>query len=155
MSFDRAVEWLIAVEGGYVNDPNDPGGETKYGISRRSYPHLDIKNLTKADAEKVYKTDFWDRVRADEMPYNLALPVFDMAVNAGPTLAIKCLQRALSVADDGKLGPITLAKAQHAPKNAPRYFAQHRLMVYSEMKGWVHYKKHWILRTLKCLLEAP
>lgn len=82
-SFEWAVMFVLDHEGGYVNDPNDPGGETKYGISKASYPGLDIANLTIQDAKDIYQRDYWLAVGADEMPMDIALAVFDFAVNAG------------------------------------------------------------------------
>lgn len=79
--FAAALELLLHFEGGYVNDPNDAGGETKYGISKRAYPNLDIASLTKSDAAEIYLRDYWDACRCSEMPEPLSLSVFDYAVN--------------------------------------------------------------------------
>lgn len=85
--FGSAVRFVLAREGGYSNDPDDPGGETKYGICKRFYPHLDIKNLTRAEAEAIYKTDYWDRVGCPALPWPTDLIVFDTAVNHGVSFA--------------------------------------------------------------------
>lgn len=79
-----------SLDDGYVNDPNDPGGETKYGISKRAYPHLDIKNLTLADALNLYYTDYWYVGRSEAFPLNVC--VLDCAVNNGTGTAKKFLQ---------------------------------------------------------------
>lgn len=81
--FGSAVSFVLAQEGGYVNDPADPGGETKYGISKRSYPYLDIASLTVDQAKAIYYTDYWEASGADRLPMPLALVVFDTAVNTG------------------------------------------------------------------------
>jgi lysozyme family protein len=108
-AFSNALSRTLKFEGGYVNDPNDPGGETNFGISKRSYPHLDIKNLTLEEATKIYERDFWHRAGCARLPDAVAVAHFDAAVNHGIAGAIKILQRALRVMDDGKLGPKTLA----------------------------------------------
>lgn len=110
--FERAIPLLLEHEGGYVNDPADPGGETKFGISRRSYPDLDIAALTREQAEDIYRRDFW---RYDDfIEQGVATKVFDMAVNMGAAKAHTLLQVALNglgdrVAVDGRLGPQTRA----------------------------------------------
>lgn len=83
MTFDEAVAHILRFEGGYVNDPADPGGETKYGISKRAYPQLDIKNLTVEDAKAIYYRDYWLPAGCDSLPTAAAFLVFDFAVNAG------------------------------------------------------------------------
>lgn len=96
-SFDLAIEKTLKHEGGYVNDPKDPGGETNFGISKRSYPNEDIKGLTKARAKEIYKRDFWSKVSGDKIKsQNAADSVFDMAVNAGPGKALELAKKALA-----------------------------------------------------------
>jgi hypothetical protein len=114
INFQSAVNELIDFEGGYVNDGDDSGGETKFGISKRSYPHLDIKNFTKDEAKKIYYRDFWlkgDYGRITDG--RLASKMLSLAVHIGPRNATLLLQRAIqalgiSITQDGYLGPITL-----------------------------------------------
>lgn len=106
VNFDTAFDRLIGHEGGYVNNPADPGGETNWGISKRSYPHIDIKNLTRDDAKVIYRQDFWDVLGEDAHPA-IKFQVFDFAVNSGIQTAIRKLQDAVRVADDGHWGPIS------------------------------------------------
>ena len=87
------MPWIIKVEGGYVNDPDDPGGETKYGISKRAYPKLDIKNMTKDLAREIYKRDYWDACGCDDLPPGLDVAAFDAAVNMGRLTAIAILKQ--------------------------------------------------------------
>lgn len=82
-SFEWAVKFVLDHEGGYVNDPSDPGGETKYGISKASYPNVDIANLTVDQAKAIYRRDYWKPVGAGAQPQDIALALFDFAVNAG------------------------------------------------------------------------
>lgn len=109
MTFDSAFARVVDHEGGYVNDPADRGLKTKFGISQRAYPTLDIAALTLADARAIYRRDYWERCRCDAMPPVLAFAVFDLAVNAGRHAAVKDLQLALGVDSDGVLGPRTMA----------------------------------------------
>lgn len=82
-SYPNAFNFVIGAEGKLTDDPNDPGGLTKYGISHRAYPDKDIRNLTLADAEAIYKADYWDKCLCDTLPYPLDVAVFDTAVNMG------------------------------------------------------------------------
>ena len=86
-TFDSAFEIVVGIEGNYSNDPNDPGGETKYGISKRAHPSLDIANLTLEDAKAIYKKEYWDVLGLDNEPWYLQLNLFDIAVNEGQNLA--------------------------------------------------------------------
>lgn len=94
--FDRIMKIVFRHEGGYVNDPDDLGGETNFGITARRYPDLDIKNLTKEQAKEIYHRDFWLPMKMERFKdnINLALNVFDMAVNAGKQYAELCLSKA-------------------------------------------------------------
>ena len=109
--FHRCIDLIIAEEGGYINHPDDPGGETKFGISKRAYPQLDIPALTLARAVDLYPTDYWQPINGDPFPDGLALLLLDTAVNIGPMTAIRLLQQALKIQDDGLPGPITQATA--------------------------------------------
>jgi len=111
MNFYEAIERVLKHEAGYVNNPLDPGGETKWGISKRSYPDLDIANLTREQAIEIYRRDFWDRIHAGELYDGVAYQALDFAVNSGIETAVRYLQRALDVADDGHWGPVTKAAA--------------------------------------------
>src|SRR3990167_11517248 len=113
-AFDQALAFVLEWEGGLVSDPNDAGGLTNHGISQRPYPDLAIAALTRDDVVAIYARDYWAPIRGDELPAPLALVVFDSAVNQGVSRAIVCLQRALGVADDGELGPVTMEAGQRA-----------------------------------------
>jgi len=102
-TFLRAVEFTLSHEGQYVNDPDDPGGETNWGISKRSYPQLDIKNLTRDGAIAIYHRDFWTPLRCDEMGAVIGGKVFDMAVNIGRGRAVRLLQMSVNTHGGMKL----------------------------------------------------
>jgi lysozyme family protein len=92
--FDKAFEIVVGLEGGYVNHPLDPGGETKFGISKRAYPHLNIKTLTLEKAKSIYKKDYWDAAECSLLEPALALLYFDFAVNSGVGAARQMLKEA-------------------------------------------------------------
>lgn len=126
--FRQAVEVVLAHEGGYINDPNDLGGETKYGISKRSYPNVDIKSLTKEQAIEIYYRDWWARYKyGDIKDLTVATKVFDLSVNMGPRTAHRLLQKVLNwlgganLTEDGVLGPLTISAANQA---APQKLVQ-------------------------------
>ena len=81
--FDSALEFVLRWEGGYVNHPTDPGGETNMGISKRAYPNEDIKNMTRERAAFLYRRDYWDACNCDALLPGMALMAFDTAVNCG------------------------------------------------------------------------
>lgn len=114
-AFDRALAFVLAEEGGHVNDPRDAGGETKYGISARAYPHLTIATLTVQAAAEIYRRDYWARVRGDDLPPAIAMVTFDAAVNSGVRAATLWLQQAVRERADGEIGPKTLAAARLLP----------------------------------------
>ena len=132
-AFGIAIGFVLSMEGGFVNDPNDKGGATKYGISQRAYPDLDIQHLTEEQAVAIYYQDYWRACRCDELPAAAACLVFDTAVNMGTRTAIRFLQQSLKVVDDGIIGPKTLAASfinppaaylnDYLSHRANRYFA--------------------------------
>lgn len=147
MEFREAFDRIIGHEGGYVNDPNDPGGETNWGISKRSYPALDIKNLTRAKAQDIYYQDFWLNVNGDQLHDGVAYQLFDFAVNSGIGTAIRAYQRALGVADDGHFGPRSLAAAQSVSESDQimRVLAE-RLDFMTRTSGWPFFGRGWARR---------
>ena len=112
-NFDDIIEITLHHEGGYVHDPKDLGGETNFGIAKRFYPDEDIENLTKDRAKDIYKQDYWDKNKVDDLTDDLKHIFFDMCVNQGKGRAVKILQRSANAkgADlkvDGGLGPKTI-----------------------------------------------
>lgn len=106
--FALAVAETLKWEGGYVSDPNDPGGETNFGISKRDHPDLDIKNLTVDQAKTVYRDGYWKNLYSQIESQAVAFKLFDSGVNLGVGTAVKLLQEALGVPVDGSFGPNTL-----------------------------------------------
>ena len=98
-NLDRALAFTLRWEGGYVNDVNDPGGVTKYGISQRSFPDLDIKNLTLEEAKEIYRVKYWEAINGDARPFHEAVAIFDFAVNSGVHRALDMWAEAEDVDD--------------------------------------------------------
>jgi len=152
-NLDAALEIIFRHEGGYVWNPHDPGGETNMGISKRAYPRLDIKNLTKDQAATIYRNDYWNKVRGDDLPPGVDLSVFDMAVNAGPSRSAKILQKVIGTTKDGVIRVITLKTVTEAAYDdlAPyRYVIQDyyiaRLDFYRGLSGWDRFGRGWTRR---------
>lgn len=147
MNFDQAFDRLIGNEGGYVNNPADPGGETQWGISKRAYPNVNIRDLTREQAKAIYRRDVWQRASLDQFAPALAFQVFDAAVNHGVTGAIMMLQRAAGVADDGHVGPLSIEaiKAKPAPVLVMLFVAE-RIDFWTKLSTWVAFGKGWARR---------
>lgn len=153
MKFDDLVEYVLEHEGGYVNDPNDSGGETKYGISKRAYPDINIQLLTKEAAKEIYKHDYWDKVKGDYLPVPLRLMVFDTAVNMGVWRAAYILQKLLNVKKDGLIGLKTLAAlGDYDDARLLIDYALERHMHYAYVADWDRYGKGWSKRLLDVAL---
>ena len=145
MNFDDAFSRLINSEGGYTNNPADPGGETKFGISRRSYPNVDIANLTLEGAKEIYLRDFWNPI-GDAHP-SIKFQAFDFAVNSGIQTAIRKLQAAIGVADDGHWGPISQAAADKTSESDMiMLLLAERLDFMTRLKNWPDASRGWSRR---------
>lgn len=130
MNFDKAIEFILKFEGGYVNDPQDPGGETKYGISKKAYPKLNIKDLSLNEAKKIYESNYWLASKASELKDELQLIHFDTSVNMGNHRAVKILQSASGATIDGIFGSETKSKSD---KISVERYALERMFHYCEI----------------------
>ena len=159
MNFDKAFDRLIGHEGVYSDDPKDPGnwtggrvrvGElkgTKYGIAANTYGDLDIKGLTLDAAKAIYYRDWWLKAGADQLDAAIVYQLWDFAVNAGMSTAKRALQRAVGMADDGNIGPLTIAAVQAMPAtDVLMRFAAQRLRFYTSLSNWPAYGKGWTNR---------
>jgi lysozyme family protein len=145
--FADFINRILSHEGGYVNDPRDPGGETQWGISKRTYPTVNIKTLTRDQAIALYKRDFWDASKASSLPPSVGFQLLDAAVNSGIGQATRWLQRAARVADDGRIGPATLAAIKAAdPNDLVLRFLAERLEFMTGLKTWTTFGKGWARR---------
>lgn len=155
MNRNEAIKFIIEHEGGYVNNPKDPGGETKYGIAKKFYPNEDIKNLTIERAIELYKKDYWDKCKCDEMPISIALYVFDTAVNQGCGFAIKMLQKALGINPDGIIGKQTLDKIKSVSlSKLIEDMSFIRVERYKNTKNFDVFGKGWLAREEKTKRKA-
>ncbi len=146
-TFPDCIAHVLAAEGGLVNDPKDPGGVTKFGISQRSYPALDIRALTLDDAKAIYQRDYWTPIQGEALPAGLDLLVLDHAVNAGPARAVRLLQHLVGVPEDGLMGPVTLAGIASAdPQDLIARFSELRLDFYRDLPTWRHFGAGWSRR---------
>jgi len=143
---------LIKDEGGYVDDPDDFGGRTKYGISQRAYPDEDIKNLTLDRARALYQKDYWQRGRCEELPREIRYIYFDTCVNMGIRTAVKLLQRAAGISDDGVFGKMTLKASENVTL---KRYAEERLLQYNSIiksnPKLEKYRKGWTNRVERIL----
>lgn len=151
-AFMKAVQRVLREEGGYSNDPRDPGGETQYGISKRAYPVLDIARLTVEDAIAIYHRDYWLAASCDKLPADVAPAVFDAAVNQGVSRAIQMLQAATGANVDGVAGPKTIAAA--SKPDALVDFTVQRILHYVALPAFRTYGKGWLRRAVRAAVES-
>lgn len=155
LTFDTAFTRLLGHEGNYSNDPKDPGGETKWGISKRSYPNLNIKDLTQDQAKAIYLSDFWSKVNGDNLPSAVMWNLFDFAVNSGISTAIRYLQKSVGVADDGHWGPMSQAAAEKMGENdMVMLLVANRMEFQAKLSTWPSYGKGWTNRNAQNLRYA-
>ena len=154
-TFVRAIDRVLIHEGGDADDPRDAGGRTRWGISQKTYPTLDIRKLTRAEAIALYRRDFWTPIQGDALPPALAFQVLDAAVNHGVGRAIRWLQRLAGVAVDGRLGPVTLAAIRSADEARliERLLAL-RLELYAEHDQFAAFGRGWTRRIAANLAYA-
>jgi lysozyme family protein len=145
--FVHAIDRVLIHEGGLSDDPRDAGGRTRWGISQKTYPTLDIGKLTRADAIALYRRDFWAPIQGDALPPALAFQALDAAVNHGVGRTVRWLQRLAGVKIDGRLGPVTLAAIQGADEARliERLLAL-RLELYAEHERFAVFGRGWTLR---------
>ena len=147
MTFESLIDRVLSHEGGYVNHPDDPGGETKFGITKRTYPHIDIAALTRGEAIEIYRRDFWQRVQGDKLPPAFVFQVLDAAVNHGIGNAVRWMQRAAGAADDGVIGEVTLARVARAePADLVLVFNAERLEFYAALTTFQAFGRGWVRR---------
>jgi lysozyme family protein len=126
-NFERSLKWLDISEGGFVNDPDDPGGATNRGVTQATYDAFrrrngvatqSVRRITDEEVRQIYRRQYWDRVQGDELPSGVDYAVFDFAVNSGVSRAAKHLQALVRVGQDGIIGEITLAAVEAHPDKA-------------------------------------
>jgi len=164
-NFEQSLKMLLHHEGGYVWHPEDPGGETNLGVTRAVYEQWvgrqvmdgEMKRLKVADVAPIYKTNYWDRIRGDDLPSGLDFAAFDWAVNSGTGRPARVIQKYISAKQDGAIGPKTLALvAENDPSNMIQYLYEQRQKFYERLKTFDTFGKGWTRRnqeTLKAAME--
>lgn len=147
MTFEQCLNIVLEHEGGYIHHESDPGGETNFGISKRYYPNLDMKNLTVSQAAQIYKMDYWDKSMCEMLPFTIRLLFFDACVNQGIPRATMLMQRSCGLSGDGVLGPISLNAIREMPTKDLIYrFSMARLDAYTKNPNWPTFGKGWVKR---------
>mgnify|MGYP003643636896 CR=1 FL=1 len=158
MNFDQAFDALLKHEGGYSDHAADPGGKTRFGITEAVAREVgyrgDMRELPLDLAKRIYKDNYWNPVKADELPATVRYLVFDAAVNSGVGQATRWLQRAVGTKDDGVIGPMTLmAVKQSNPEALARRVLAQRLRFMSGLANWPAFSRGWA-RRIADLLEV-
>lgn len=161
-SWGTGIEFVLRMEGGLTDDPNDPGGLTNFGISQKAYPQIDIEKLTVDQAKDIYKKDYWEACKCDELPFPFDIAVFDCAVNQGVGKARRLLQIALNVQVDGIIGDSTIAAAFKATPGIFKKMLAERISEYLRLmiknNSLLIFAKNWIYRVLslqELILKQP
>jgi lysozyme family protein len=162
-NFPRELADELVFEGGFVDDPQDPGGATDFGITLATLGHWEgrpatiaqLEALSAADKAAIYRALFWNVVQGDELPGGVDLVVFDMAVNGGPRAAVEMLQTRVGTKPDGVMGQITLGTVQRAAR-IPLIgaYSAGREAFYRGLKGFPRFGAGWLSRVDKCEAEA-
>ena len=154
-NFEKCLEIILYHEGGYVDHPEDPGGETNLGITKKVYEKWngtkDMRDLTVEDVTPIYKENYWKQVKGDSLPIGLDLCVFDFGVNAGPGRGVRFLQRILNVTQDGDIGPITLSALENYLKENSvgeiiKQYQDDRQVYYEKLHHFPTFGRGWTRR---------
>ena len=150
-SFEKAIDRVLAHEGGYVNDPRDNGGETNWGITRNTATAAGYKgsmrDMTREQAKAIYRKQYWDAVKADQLPFVVAFQLFDAAVNHGVRRAIMLMQQSVGTTQDGVIGGKTIqAISSRDPQQLALLFNAVRLEFYAGLADFAHFGKGWTRR---------
>ena len=154
-NYDKCLKTILHHEGGYVNHPKDPGGETNLGVTKRVYQEhggtKDMKDLLVEDVAPIYKKGYWDKIKGDDLPGGLDLCVFDFGVNAGPGRAAKFLQSMIGTTVDGGIGPNTLAKVEeyvreNGEHETVKKYQEMRQKYYEQLSTFATFGRGWTRR---------
>jgi lysozyme family protein len=151
--FEACMPYIFRMEGGYSDVQGDRGGPTNFGItlealkeweSNASLTANDVKALTQEQAKEIYRANYWNKMQCGALPDGLDLEVFDFGVNAGPSKAVKTLQRIVGATEDGSTGPITLAAVKtFRPEDLVERYTAARLDYYKSLTGEVQFLAEW------------
>lgn len=162
-NFARSLALVLKSEGGFVNNPKDPGGPTNKGITIATYRRYvsakatvdDLKRISDADVAKVYRKQYWDAVKGDDLPDGVDYATMDFAVNSGPSRSAKYLQAAVGVPQDGSIGPATIAAAKAKPAGVViDTLCDARLAFLKRLPTWTTFGKGWTSRVASVRANA-
>jgi len=162
-NFDKCLKMLLSHEGGFVNHPEDPGGITNLGVTKKVYDEWtgresteqEMRDLTPEDVAPIYKKNYWDRVKGDSLPSGLDWACFDWAVNSGSGRPAKAVQRAVGATADGAIGPATLGLVMEKdPKFIIEYVHDVRQDFYKSLKTFETFGRGWTRRNKETLHQA-
>lgn len=163
-NYSTALKAVLQHEGGFVNDPKDPGGATNKGITQKVYdawrkkqdfPKRSVRLLNDLEINAIYKQDYWDKINGDHLPNGLDYCIFDFAVNSGTSRAAKFLQRVLGALDDGQIGPATLGLIKLMPvKEIIDHLCNDRLAFLKSLDTFEHFGKGWTTRIKEVRAKA-
>jgi lysozyme family protein len=154
-NFQRSLALVLAHEGGFSNNPHDPGGMTNLGVTKKAWEacvgrqveEAEMRSLTPEKVMPLYKTKYWDACKCDELPLGVDYAVFDFAVNAGVSRASKTMQAALGTAADGIVGPATIGVAVNAdPDEFLEKFSAAKEQFYRSLSTFDHFGRGWLRR---------
>ena len=162
--FDACVPYIFRMEGGYSDDPGDPGGATNYGITLATLRAWDrdpdltpanVRAMTQRQAREIYRANYWNAMQCGALPPGLDLEVFDFGVNAGPSRAIKTLQSLVGVTEDGFMGPVTLAAVRtREPFELIERYTEARLEFYKSLRSESEFLRGWERRVTEIQTAA-
>jgi len=162
-NFDKCLSMLLHHEGGFVNHPQGPGGMTNLGVTKKVYEawvghevtESTMKDLTFVDVAPIYKKNYWDKVRGDDLPSGVDWCAFDWGVNSGTGRPAKAIQRAVGATPDGAIGPMTLqAVFNHEPQSVIESVYQQRQKFYESLRTFEHFGRGWTRRNKETLDQA-
>jgi lysozyme family protein len=162
-NFNKCLTMLLHHEGGFVNHPKDPGGMTNLGVTKAVYDkwigreatEQEMRDLTPEDVAPIYKKNYWDRVKGDDLPSGVDWACFDWAVNSGSGRPAKALQRCVGATPDGAIGPMTLrAVADNEPKRLVEGVYTQRQKFYEDLKTFETFGRGWTRRNKETLDSA-
>jgi hypothetical protein len=151
-NFEQCLSLILKHEGGYVNNPKDPGGMTNLGVTKRVWEEwvghpvdeAAMKALGPSDVAPLYKKNYWDKIRGDDLPIGVDYACFDLAVNSGTNRAAKILQTCCGVTADGAIGPATLAAVQsQSAMNLAQQICENRLQFLQALPTWGTFGRGW------------
>mgnify|MGYP000277045731 FL=1 len=154
-NYDHCLEMLLEHEGGFVNHPDDPGGITNLGVTKKVYEgwvdrevtEQEMRDLTKEDVAPIYKSNYWDRCKCNSLESGLDFTIFDWAVNSGPGRAAKALQKSVGATEDGAIGPATLALvSNNGVENLIEDVSRQRQLFYENLKTFDTFGRGWTRR---------